>query len=364
MIIFHSGLPRSGKSHGAIKDVIIPAIKSGRKCQGYIAGLNVEGLSLAADLDQEIISGLLDIRQREDVPDVWRWAEKDSLIFLDEIQNFFPSGREKLSPEMTEFISEHGHLGIDLLIIGQDMKDVHALWRRRVSQLVTFQQMDAIGASTRYREIVKKATAPEKFVHVSSSIKNYDPLIFACYKSHEDGVLNKASYNDERANILKSPLIRYGVPGALAVFLFAGFYVYQQIAGGGIAKDVTTKKPNSVTPEPAVAHAPAISSRYTKRDDSAVQRKPFDTLFDHLEKGDARIVYFALNVHQPGGVEIWIEVRREGQIEFLTLNGLRNAGFTVSYDRIGRERFVLIRDSERMVLINEARQWVRTTQLQ
>ena len=45
MIIFHEGLPRSGKSYEAMVKHVLEALKQGRKVFAYVEGLNHEKIA-------------------------------------------------------------------------------------------------------------------------------------------------------------------------------------------------------------------------------------------------------------------------------------------------------------------------------
>jgi zona occludens toxin len=65
------------------------------------------------------------------------------------VQDFHPQGK-KLNPAQIEFITQHGQRGIDVVLCGQAMGNIH-VWRDRVQRLVYFQKMSAIGADGRYQ---------------------------------------------------------------------------------------------------------------------------------------------------------------------------------------------------------------------
>lgn len=268
MIIFHEGLPRSGKSYEACVFQIIPALKAGRQVFAYIEGLNHQQFADMLEMDVEQVRGRVHHRtyteeQLSEVPDeikdklkydgsIWYHIEykgllhqieseqvttiydhvaNDSLVVIDELQDYFPSGQRKLDESITKFVTQHGHRGIDIICMGQDHRDCHNLWKRRIDQLFSFTKMDAIGKVDRY--LWKSYKQKEgKFTQLNSGTKTYDPKYFGLYKSHTDGTLNKETKVDDRTNVLKSPLLKLGVPAAFVVAIFAGVYLYRFFTGG------------------------------------------------------------------------------------------------------------------------------------
>jgi len=225
MIIFHEGLPGAGKSYEAVVHQIIPALKKGRKVFAYIEGLNHEKIAECCGITVGRCRDLLIPLARDQVPTVYEHVENDALVVLDELQNFWPTGRQKLSDEMTQFVTEHRHRGLDILAMGQDLRDCHNLWKRRISQKVVFVKLDAVGMGKRYRWTVQKATTGEKFQNIRSGVRKYEPEFFGTYASHTDDTDNTDDFHDARANIFKTPLFKYVIPGAVIAVIFGINYL-------------------------------------------------------------------------------------------------------------------------------------------
>lgn len=220
-IIFLEGLPRSGKSHDSIKSHLIPAIQKGRKVFGNVKGLNHAKIAEASDLPVEEVELLVVQIAWDDTKRIYELVENDALVLLDELQDFWPSSREKLPPEMIEFITQHGHRGLDIVTMGQAFADIHPMWRRRVDTKYMFNKRDAIGQPNKYNWASYKATQPEKFQKVNSGTAEYDPKIFGCYKSHEDSTTNKSTLLDDRTNVFKRPLFKFVIPAFVVLLIVA-----------------------------------------------------------------------------------------------------------------------------------------------
>ncbi len=225
MIVFHEGLPGSGKSYEAIIEHLLESLKQGRRVVTNIDGINTEYISKyigipKSFLDQNIVSIYdEDVEVQKEL--LLEHITTDHICIIDEIQNLFPSVRDKLPSVWNVIISEHRHKGLDFVLLGQDRKDCHVMWRRRIQRVVTFNKLSAMGAENSYHWEVFEATRPEKFKLVTKGTKKYNPEIFPCYSSHTQGVNNKSNYTDKRALIWNNKGIKYGIPAALLVAYFA-----------------------------------------------------------------------------------------------------------------------------------------------
>ena len=228
MIIFHEGLPRSGKSYECVVKQVIPAIKNGRKVFAYIEGLNHEKIAQLCDISIERCKELLIQIESEQVPDIHDFVEKDSLIIIDELQDYFPSGRAKLSDGITKLVTQHGHDGQDIICMGQNLFDCHNLWKRRVQRKIIFIKQDMIGRENSYKWEMftgKPTNKDIKFVKISSGSEKYDPKYFGTYKSHTESTLNTGNLKDDRANIFKTKGFIFGIPALILIGIFAINYL-------------------------------------------------------------------------------------------------------------------------------------------
>jgi zona occludens toxin len=228
MLLFHEGMPRSGKSYEATAFYIIPAIQKGRLVDAYVDGLKHQQIADIAEVPLERVQELLKIITEEQVPEIHKHVRQNSLVVIDELQNFFPNGRQKLHPDIQNFITKHGHDGHDILCMGQDLRDCHAVWRRRVSQKTFFLKLEAVGQPDRYQWATYKATRPEHFEKVTSGIRKYDPKYFGSYASHSEGTTNTEQFMDTRANVLKTKVAML-VPVALVAVIGLAFYIKNSV---------------------------------------------------------------------------------------------------------------------------------------
>ena len=225
MIIFHEGLPRSGKSYEACINQILPALQKGRKVYTNIDGINRVKFAEVSGLPLETIIELLHPITEDQIKDVQNHVPDDCLVLLDELQDYFPAGKATLDEGITKFVTQHGHRGIDIVAMGQDHRDCHMLWKRRIDQLIVFVKRDAIGQPDSYTWTTFKQQRG-KFVKLRSGKGNYDLKYFGLYKSHLDGVKSIDAHQDDRINILKSKAFTFWIPAFIVVLFMAIYYLW------------------------------------------------------------------------------------------------------------------------------------------
>lgn len=276
MILFHEGLPRSGKSYEAVVRHLVPSLKAGRPVDAYVEGLDYDKIAVASELPVDRVRELLVQVTRDQVVVIHKLARRNAFIIIDEAQNFWPTGRQRLDADITQFVAEHGHFGQDILLMGQSIKDVHPVWRRRVSQKVVFNKLDALGAESRYSVSVYKATSPERFEKVTTQVCKYDSKYFGLYASHVDSGISTANYKDSRASLFNSFLFKWGLPLVLGLAVWAcvllwGFFhpvqqskpVVKPVAPASVASAPSPRV--QVPPAVPVSFVAALNAKYRPR---------------------------------------------------------------------------------------------------
>ena len=193
MIVFHEGMPGSGKSYAAMRDHIIPALQKGRKVFARMNGLDRDKISEVSAVDRDQLDQLLLDLAEDEVLEFCRVVDgewklpADCLLVIDELQNFFPQKRAALDPETTKFIAEHRHRGMDILVMGQLLKDCHRTWVNRTNRKVQFLNRDVVGKSDEYRWKIYNGQPDSKgqviFNEVTGGNLPYDKLLFGTYNS-------------------------------------------------------------------------------------------------------------------------------------------------------------------------------------
>ena len=305
MIVFHEGLPGCGKSYEACLEHILPALKNGRTVITNINGINHDKFSQVTGVPLPIVKLLLIAITHPDCDteeerleavkaDVLAFTKKDSLVVLDEIQDMFPNGRKPLSSDWSKYIASHRHEGLDIILMGQDRRDVHAMWRRRIERLFKFNKLTAVGSAKRYQWICLQATSAEKFAEVSRGVRSYDKQYFGLYASHTEGTNNKSVYVDDRGNVWKNKQLRFY---AVAFVVLAWFGISHLVSffkhGEQPVKTTSVPRVNSdpvahsvSNPVPASIQKPLVSEP-TPEDSS--QQPAVDIFDQEAKKGRLRL---------------------------------------------------------------------------
>lgn len=233
-----------------MRDHIIPALQKGRKVFARMNGFDRARIADAASLNVEQVEALLVEVAEDEVHKICRVVDgkwelpPDCLLVIDELQNFYPQKRQPLDPETIKFIAEHRHRGMDILCMGQLLKDCHRTWVNRTNRKFQFLNKDVVGRSDEYKWRLFNGQPDSKgaviFNEVTGGSLPYDKSIFGTYKSFQDETTNTERLTDVRANVFNSKAFRVWLP-MLGVFALAaiGYMVY--LFSGGLAKAETPK---------------------------------------------------------------------------------------------------------------------------
>ncbi|MEJ1167386.1 zonular occludens toxin domain-containing protein [Variovorax sp. CCNWLW186] len=328
-ILFYEGLPRSGKSYEAMSTLVIPWLKKGREVVAYIEGLDTDEckqrIAEASGIALEKVKELLFPLTREDMRprEVERngkkvmidgtWIEKtrdNALHVFDEAQNWW-SNRTKASDELTQFVTEHGHRGITILLMGQSLLDVLALWRRRVDQKFIFLKLTALGADKRYRVTIHKGQGNGEFVKVADKLNKYDPKYFGTYKSHVSGDTDTDTYTDDRIVFWKGGMVKYGAVFAVACLIFGSWKLWAFFH----PPEPVKAKPGSASAARAIPAAPTAPAAPPTAAKPQVEAKaPVDTrspeeryFADLGTKGRVRLSGLMTFRGKTAGVVEWVD---------------------------------------------------------
>ncbi len=304
MIVFHEGLPGSGKSYEACVMHILPALMAGRDVITNINGINHAKFSELTGIPENVLKKMLVCISHTDCDDEEKrlklikhdfltLTKKDSMVVIDEIQDMFPTQRQPVTPEWSKWIASHRHEGLDIVLMGQDKRDVHPIWRRRIQRLLTFNKLQAVGADSSYRWVCLEATGPEKFKQVSSGVRRYDKKYFGLYLSHTQGTENKSVYKDDRANILKNKNLQVAV---IAMFGLGYWGITETMAFFQPPEKVEVHAPvqepvKPTPPNPALQHRPTAPQK--PAEPAPEPERPSLDIFDkEARKGRLRLAAY------------------------------------------------------------------------
>ncbi|MGY3943749.1 zonular occludens toxin family protein [Aeromonas tecta] len=340
MLIFHEGLPGSGKSYEALVSHIIPRLKDGRTVDAYIEGLNFEKIAELCEITLEECQERLKQITREQVLNIYEHVRDKSLVIIDEAQNFWPSGRQKLPDPIIQFVTEHRHRGLDVVLMGQNLNDLHSMWRNRIDKKFVFKKLDALGQAKRYAWASYMGSLKADgqrtridFEKITGGVKLYEPKYFGSYSSTTSEDNEMGSYQDDRTNIFKSAKFKYGMPLALLLFL-GGLYFSLDILFN-MSEKVGADDAIKQTEQQQVASGPTSPGQGTPT--PAPPPKPrVDDLFTQSLEG-FKPVLTSQTVVNGVLLDAWIEVwdDKDNSVMMWRSSDLTQLGWTVAMQTYG-----------------------------
>jgi zona occludens toxin len=215
-VIAYTGLPRSGKSYGAVENVIIPALKSGQKVFTNIPMKNEYCLNTFGSCPIPF-----DIKDIKENPNWWTEVfEAGSVLVVDELWELWPAGVSinKARDEDKAFLTKHGHhvnaeTGkiTQVVLLTQDLAQISNHVKLLVDKTFVSTKLDAVGASKRFRIDIYQGQVSGSLLPASKKINSiygkYEAKVYDAYISHtesEGGMAGDETRDDDRFNFLKS----------------------------------------------------------------------------------------------------------------------------------------------------------------
>lgn len=273
MIVFHEGLPGAGKSYEAVLSFIVPALKEGKHVYTNIRGVDSDAVARHLGIAPVFLRDRLHVTSpdasedealQSDTAHIERQKSfflasgTDCLIVWDEIQDFFPSQRAPVTAQWSEFVAAHRHKSRHIVLMGQDVRDVHPIWRRRVEQLIRFRKLTMIGKGNGYRWDIFQNKGGDKWEKMDGGFRRYDPRVFALYQSIRGDQKSHSLLKHEKSNPLaRSWALRFGVPAFLVAFCLGIYTVIGIFSGDGFTPVPAVSGPGSSGVKPAPDRLPA-----------------------------------------------------------------------------------------------------------
>lgn len=191
MIYAIVGRPRGGKSYESVAFHVLPALKEGRKVITNLT-LNVEHFVKVLGPEVRDLIVKVDGRMTEygqmnrpfstidDYKDEWRDDKGvGPLYVIDEAHLAIPSRSNNV--ELLEFYSLHGHYGIDIILITQNLRKVHRDVRDMIQMTYLCVKNTAFGSNDTY---TRKVMDGWNGAVVNTAPRSYKKAYFPFYKSH------------------------------------------------------------------------------------------------------------------------------------------------------------------------------------
>ncbi len=280
------GKPRAGKSYEVVVNVILPALRQGRRVVSNIAGLNYEAmcqLLFQEGIPQDRIGSLVCVEHEEvEKPSFWRtdtdqknnidsFVQPGDLVAIDEIWRFWKK-RGDIHPRAMNFMRMHGHmphpvtgLTCEVALITQTVRDINENIKDVVLETYYAVKNTKIGSNKSYIVHVFQHGSISKHDFIRTlSPRYYDAQFFPCYKSHSQQQAGDAAAHedspDDRGNILKGGFFKFAIPLALLLLLPAFYFVWKFFHPVRVVEPVAAAA-GSVSSAP-VAVRPVASSQW------------------------------------------------------------------------------------------------------
>lgn len=267
----YTGVMGSGKSFEVTANVVVPAIKSGRRIVTNIDGISESKiheflLKKYKGLDPEKLGKIVhtsddDIQKPaffpdEKKPEIVSVVQAGDMVVIDEAWRHWNKDK-KLSPEHMQFFRMHRHythpetgVSCDVALIFQSISDVHRSVRSVVEMTARTHKIKTLGLARTYRLELFEGDKITKAALFAKKVMNYDKAIFPLYKSYAGGSAGKEVAVDKRQNVLRNPLI-WVVAIGLVVLLTVCLTFLNKFFGSGQAS-----KPKEMVVVPGGAAAP------------------------------------------------------------------------------------------------------------
>jgi zona occludens toxin len=322
---------------------IIPALSKGREVVAYVEGIDHARIAELVGITEERCREMLFTLTREQMQKDWLSHCRDNALHVfDEAQNFW-GNRSKLTDAQTQLVTEHRHRGMDIVLMGQDLRDVNATWRRRVELKLSFLKLNGIklpkllqvltfhkfGTENGYSVTTYRHLGGDNFQRLGLSVRNYDPKFFGTYKSHVTDDTNTEVYTDKRAQVWNHPMLKYGMP---AMAIAAGLGLWKSWAyfhpAPTAAAPTSQKAASSTAAQPFVATqrptAPVAASAPVDDSRSPIEKR----MADLQSKGRIRLAGLISSKTHTSGIIEWVQ-GGSTVIERLSLDALRALGVAV-----------------------------------
>lgn len=282
MIVGKEGQPRSGKSYETVKYDIVEALKAKRRVYARINGLDHDKIAEHIGMPSDDVRSLLTVMNDDEVHAwlvcdtqvdgslVFPHIEKGALVVVDEVHEYWPTGRAPIPKPNADFFAKHGHIGLDVVLMSQDFKEVHRSVIRRMQRKNLYTKLDALGKDQWYSVRFYTASTAGKFELTGSEKREYDPAIWPLYHGIQPGVEGQEVYKTGSRTIwqtAKKPAIAMGLGVVVGVFLLVRFFT-----GGSMVPESAKKaaeKAKEVAAEPAKA-VPAVKPPTTTAPATAI----------------------------------------------------------------------------------------------
>ncbi|MNM33782.1 Zonular occludens toxin (Zot) [compost metagenome] len=277
----YTGVMGSGKSFEVTANVVLPAIKQGRRIVTNIDGISVEKIhdylmKKHKGLDREKLGGIVHVTDDdvqkpaffpdEKKPEVVSVVQAGDLVVIDEAWRHWNKDK-KLSPEHMQFFRMHRHythpetgVSCDCALIFQSISDVHRSVRSVIELTARTLKIKTLGLARTYRLELFEGDKITKTAMFSRKVMNYDKAIFPLYKSYAGGSAGKEVVVDKRQNVLRNPMIWFVAALLVVIVIAASTFMIKFLRGDFVKRPNGAQASTSITPpSPGAAAVPGTT---------------------------------------------------------------------------------------------------------
>lgn len=220
MIQLLEGTPGSGKSYHAVKEYLLPWVRSGRRLYVAVDGFYLDRLAVfenreLADLEKQVTLW----NDLVAIPSLLLSVQPGSAVILDEAQTIFRA-KEKVPGEVLRWLETHRHIGVDVLLMAQDYRQITGGVTRLVETTIKFRRMERFGLKKRYQGFIRGN--PEETEVIRTLVGRYDPKVYSYYSSYVGGAREERKVR----SVMGAPTVLVGLiglAGAVAFFTWGSW---------------------------------------------------------------------------------------------------------------------------------------------
>lgn len=284
MISAYVGLPGAGKSYAVVANVILPALKQGRRV--------VTNVPLKRDAVRkvtpkgEIVEFPTDAiaTNPEAIED---YCTAGSVVVLDEVWRLWPAGQKshQVPVPFRSLLAEHRHRvdargnAMSIVLVTQDVSQISAWARSLIEITFVHSKLNVLGADRKYRVASYRGAPPTVGAPQNGIIREmygtYRKEVYRCYDSHTmreaEGSGANESPIDKRANLWRRPLVWVGAVFAIGAPAWALHALYSivspapapvaSVASHGRQAELPVPVERVERPRPALEEVPRPAAR-------------------------------------------------------------------------------------------------------
>ncbi len=258
----YTGLMRSGKSYEVVSEVVVPAIRSGRRVVTNIDGISQEKIhaylkeKYSGDDEGEYGAVVHVDNSKVFEPDFFPYyddqkgahtdttVQPGDLVCIDEAWRFWGATDCKIHKNHRSFFLEHGHfinpetnIACDLVLMIQDMNTLNRFVKVVVAFNFRTHKKVALGMGNTYSLTMWEGYKQSKTTKIGNWVRKYKKDVFPLYSSFKGGGNGVLVNADSRQNVLASKKLWFGAIAMIVALYVCGMNAYKFFNPGELGQD-------------------------------------------------------------------------------------------------------------------------------